>query len=135
HPLDWAEFRENLALIEERHEDFNIQFAAVHATAQVYNVLRLDELCEFVKGLRFINPYPQIALIVHPEVFDVRVLPPDLKEEAGRRLRAYTETIRHDAAATELRRQLNAVVEHMFEGDHSHLISGLRRYNEVFDRH
>jgi organic radical activating enzyme len=135
HPLDWDQFRENLALLEEQHEDFNVRFASIHTTAQIYNAFRLAELCEFVKGLRFIDPYPQIAIVVHPEVFDVRVLPPDLKTGAGQRILEYIDAIKHEADAAELRKQLKAVVDHMMNGDHTHLIPALRRHNEVYDRH
>lgn len=135
HPLDWEQFRENLALIEERHEDFNVQSAVVHSTAQIYNVFRLAELCEFVKGLRFVDPYPQIEVVVHPEVFDVRVLPSAMKDDAKRRILEYIDAIKHEAAATDLCQRLNMVVEHMTTGDHTHLIAALRRHNEVYDRH
>lgn len=135
HPLDWARFRENLALVEDRHEEFNIQHASIHTTAQVYNVFRLAEVCDFVKGLRFFDPYPQIALVTHPEVFDVRVLSAPLKAAASGQIRDYVGAIAADSGASELRKQLSAVVEHMGSGDRTHLIPGLRKFNEVFDRH
>jgi len=135
HPLNWDQFRENLTLIEEHHEDFNVRYASIHATAQIYNVFRLPDLCEFVKGLRFFDPYPEIAVVVHPEVFDIRVLPSDLKNRAAQRIIQYMGAINNDVAATELRAQLNSVVEHMTTGDNTHLIPALRRHNEVYDRH
>jgi len=135
HPLDWRRFRENLALIEECHEDYNVQFASVHATAQIYNIFRLTELCEFVKKLRFIHPYPEIAVVVHPEVFDVSVLPSELKTEAARQILQYVDSIKHEEDAANLCSQLSAVVEHMAKSDNTHLIPALRRHNEVYDRH
>jgi len=134
HPLKWDVFRENLALVEERHDEFNVRSASIHATAQVYNVMRLPELCAFVRNLDFIYPYPHIATAVHPEVFDPRVLPSELKEEARHRLQDCIDTLSAPDAAL-LRRYLGAVTEHMLSADHSHLLPALRRHNEVFDRH
>jgi len=82
-PLKWDVFRENLALVEERHDEFNIRYASIHATAQVYNVMRPAGAMRFVRNLDFIDPYPHIAIAVHPEVFDPRVLPGDLKEKSA----------------------------------------------------
>jgi MoaA/NifB/PqqE/SkfB family radical SAM enzyme len=133
-PLKWDVFRENLALVEERHEEFNIRSASIHATAQVYNVMHLPELCAFVRSLDFINPYPHIAIAMYPEVFDPRVLPGDLKQEARHRIQDYIDDLGEPDAAL-LRRYLGAVTSHMLSADHSHLLPALRRHNEVFDRH
>lgn len=134
HPLKWDVFRENLSLVEERHEEFNIRYASIHATAQVYNVMRLPELCAFVRNLDFIDPYPHIETVVHPEVFDPRVLPCDLKEEVRHHIQDYMDVL-SDPDAALLRRHLGAVTKHMLSADHSHLLPALRRHNEVFDRH
>jgi hypothetical protein len=134
HPLKWDVFCENLALVEQRHDELNIRHASIHTTAQVYNVMRLPELCAFVRNLDFIDPHPHIETVVHPEAFDPRVLPGDLKEEARRHIQDYIDTLRDPDAAL-LRRHLSAVVTHMLSADHSHLLPALRRYNDVFDRH
>lgn len=134
HPLQWDVFRENLALVEQRHDEFNIRYASINVTAQVYNVMRLPELCAFVRNLNFIDPYPHIATAVHPEAFDPRVLPRDLKEKTRLRIENYIATLSQPAAAA-LRRDLGAVTRHMLGADHSHLLPVLRRHNDVFDRH
>ncbi len=126
-------FCENLDLVEQRHEELNIRHASIHTTAQVYNVMRLPELCAFVRNLEF-SPYPHIESVVHPEVFDPRVLPTGLKEEVRRHIQDYVDALR-DADAALLRRHLSAVITHMLSADHSHLLPALRRYNGVFDRH
>jgi hypothetical protein len=132
-PLKWSVFRDNLSLVEERHGDFNIRYASIHATAQVYNIMRLPELCAFVRNLDFIDPYPHIETVVHPEVFDPRVLPSDLKETARHHIQDYIDVL-SDPDAASLRQHLGAVSKHMLSADHSHLLSALRRHNEVFDR-
>ena len=134
HPLKWDVFCENLASVEQRHEELNIRRASIHTTAQVYNVMRLPELCAFVRNLGFIDPHPHIETVVHPEVFDPRVLPGNLKEQARRHIQDYIDAI-SDSDSALLRRHLSAVVTHMLSADHSHLLPELRRYNEVFDRH
>lgn len=134
HPLIWDEFRDNLALLEDRHEEFNVRHASIHATAQVYNIMRLPELCAFVRGLDFIDPYPHIETVVHPEVFDPRVLPEPLKQQALQHIRDYISVL-NEPEADVLRRHLGTVTEHMMGADHSHLLPMLRRHNEVFDRH
>jgi sulfatase maturation enzyme AslB (radical SAM superfamily) len=134
HPLKWDAFRENLSVVEEQHDEFNIRYASIHATAQVYNVMRLPELCAFVRNLDFIHPYPHIETVVHPEVFDPRVLPGDLKEEARQHIQEYMDVL-GDLDAALLRRDLGAVTTHMLGADHSHLLPALRCHNEVFDRH
>ncbi len=133
-PLKWDEFRRNLDVVEERHAEFNIRHASIHATAQVYNVMRLPELCAYVRGFEFIDPYPHIETVVHPEVFDPRVLPADLKQKARGHILDYAALLTSDRARL-LRQDLSAVTEHMMAADHSHLLPQLRRYNEVFDRH
>ena len=133
-PLKWDEFRHNLDMVEERHSEFNIRKASIHATAQVYNVMRLPELCAFVRRFEFITPYPHIETVVHPEVFDPKVLPPELKEQARNHIMNYAALLKDDHSRM-LRQDLSAVAEHMMAADHSHLLPLLRRYNEVFDRH
>jgi hypothetical protein len=135
YPSNWNKFCDNLYLLESEHENLNVQKAIIHSTAQIYNVFNLPEICEFVKSLHFIEPYPEIDLVVHPEVFDIRVLPSDMKDNAMRRIMTYIDTIKGDIAATSLCQRLYAVVEHMETGDHTHLIPELRHYNEVYDRY
>lgn len=141
HPSNWQKVRANIALLEEQHAALNVHNASIHATAQVYNIFSLVELCEFVRTLKFIQPYPQIAPVVHPEVFDIQVLPAGLKERATRQISEYIETINKrdpengTTGLKELTTQLSEVIVHMNAADHTHLIPRLRTYNEVFDSH
>lgn len=134
HPLKWDVFRANLALVEKRHEEFNIGYASINATAQVYNVMRLPELCDFVSSLDFIEPYPHITTAFYPQVFDPRVLPRDLKEEVRQRIQTYID-VPGDPKPAVLQQYLGAVTTHMLSEDHSHLLPALRRHNAIFDRH
>jgi hypothetical protein len=95
--------------------------------------MRLPELCAFVRNLDFIDPYPHIETVVHPEVFDPRVLPNEMKEKVRQHIQSYMDVL-SDPNAALLRRHLGAVTEHMLGADHTHLLPALRRHNEVFDR-
>ncbi len=60
----------------------------VHTTVQVYNVLRLPELFEYLLSM---SMFPYLNILNHPEAFNIRVLPPALKEQVRLALRPYLD--------------------------------------------
>jgi len=112
HPAKWATIERNLRTIDEEHARLNVTAAWVNTTVQVYNVLGLAELVDYLHAhCRFINPVPYLAPLYSPDYFDVRILPRRLKREATRRLRALAERLGPTEA--EVRAQIDGVIGHM----------------------
>jgi hypothetical protein len=134
HPARWAAIERNLRTIDEEHARLNVTAAWVNTTVQVYNVLRLDELVEYLhRHYRFINPVPTFAPLDAPDYFDVRILPRRLKREAARRLRALADRL--GPAAAEARAQIDGLITHMAARRPSPLrCAEFRRVTRGFDR-
>lgn len=87
HPSRWELVEKNLlALIElAKNPRFRLQ---VHTTVQVYNVLGLTPLFEF---LRPHGIFPYLNILDRPAYLNVRVLPQDLKVRARRQFEAFAD--------------------------------------------
>ncbi len=78
-PSDWNKIDENLKLIDQNHEEYNIQECMVSATVQILNILHLDELYKYLSQFNFIVPVPNLINLFMPHYFQTRNLPKNLK--------------------------------------------------------
>lgn len=134
HPARWETIERNLHTIDEEHARLNVAAAWVNTTVQVYNILHVAELVDYLHArCRFINPVPYLAPLFAPEYFDVRILPRRLKREATRRLRALAERL--GPAAAEARAQIDGLITYMESRRSSPLrCAEFRRVTQGFDR-
>jgi hypothetical protein len=59
----------------------------IHCTVQVYNILQLDKLFDYLTDLSITDIH--LNILDHPEYLNVRVLPENLKKLAIERLQPY----------------------------------------------
>ena len=83
YPANWDKIDKNLGLIEKMHAEYNIIECIVSTTVQVLNILRIEDLYEYLAQFKFIVPVPNLINVYMPTYFKTTVLPPDLKEIAS----------------------------------------------------
>lgn len=141
HPSRWQSLAANLETLERDFDRLNLANVSLNTTVQAYNVLALTELFDYTLAhCRRICPYPNLSLLNHPTCLSAQILPPQLKEEAARRLRSFAARKLWPAAwrgpeLDQFRGAIEGVVQHMMAADHQDEIAEFRRWNEVFDRH
>lgn len=86
YPTGWALVEKNLATFVEMSKQGKIDLQ-VHCTVQVYNVLQLDKLFDYLTDLSITDIH--LNILDHPEYLNVRVLPENLKKLAIERLQPY----------------------------------------------
>jgi radical SAM protein with 4Fe4S-binding SPASM domain len=135
--LDWD------AVVDLRRE---LQAAAPHVhfvlspTAYVFNVLHLPDFHQdwVAKGLIGAEDFFP-SLLIQPEPYNIRVLPPGIKAQVVTRYQAHLIWLqgqvpfRADAHAESLR-QFQAVIDHIQSGDHSHLLPDFQARTARLDR-
>ena len=86
YPTGWGLVDKNLKTFVEMSKNANIELQ-VHCTVQIYNVLQLDKLFDYLKevGVEDIH----LNILDHPDYLNVRVLPANLKVLAVKRLQPY----------------------------------------------
>jgi hypothetical protein len=117
YPSKWAKIVDRVHEISSWAKDspFVIQF---NVTVQIYNILRLDELIDWIQSLDLpgVGNVPNLTILNNPSYYDIRNLPPNLKQEvtetiAKKRfdwLSAAPSYTRESFAAT-----LDSIVEHL----------------------
>jgi hypothetical protein len=143
YPSRWESIHQNLVRLDREGPALGCTEVTFNTTVQVYNVLRLDELLEYLlTSFENLRPFPKLSLLSYPSCFSVQVLPADLKREAADRLRAFVS--RHDAAPQRrwggkyldrFRDNIEGVVTHMVAADLSGEVPEFLRVNDVYDRH
>jgi MoaA/NifB/PqqE/SkfB family radical SAM enzyme len=86
YPTGWALVEKNLATFVEMSKQGKIDLQ-VHCTVQVYNVLQLDKLFDYLTDLSITDIH--LNILDHPDYLNVRVLPENLKKLAIERLQPY----------------------------------------------
>jgi hypothetical protein len=142
-PARWESVHENLRRLDLEGPSLGSPRVSFNTTVQIYNILRLDELFEYLlAGFENLRPFPNLSLLAHPSCFSIQALPANLKREAAERLRAFVA--RHDASPqgrwegerlSLFRQNLEGVLAHMIASDRSREVPEFLRRNAVHDRH
>jgi sulfatase maturation enzyme AslB (radical SAM superfamily) len=86
YPTGWALVEKNLATFIEMSKQGKIDLQ-IHCTVQLYNILQLDKLFDYLTNLSITDIH--LNILDHPEYLNVRVLPEKLKKLAIERLQPY----------------------------------------------
>lgn len=143
YPSRWESIDENLHRLDREGASLGCTTVKFSTTVQLYNILRLDELFEYLLlGFKNLRPFPFLSLLANPSCFSIQVLPPGLKNEAAERLRAFVA--RHDASPPQrwrgehlrmFRGNLEGILAHMMAFDRSSELPEFLRRNAIHDRH
>lgn len=86
YPAKWEHIDKNLKFIDEHHEEYNIQECMISSTVQILNVLRLEEMFDYLEQFKFIVPVPNLINLHIPTYFKTTTLPKELKLVASEKL-------------------------------------------------
>lgn len=78
-PSKWGETEKNLKYLDIYHKELNISQIMLNTTVQLYNILKLKELCFFLQDFKNTVKVPNFIAIYDPEYFQVNHLPEELK--------------------------------------------------------
>jgi hypothetical protein len=115
HPSRWQTVTENFESIQTL-DNANIE---IHCTVQMYNILRLPELIEWAK------PYGHkiyFNILNHPAYLNIRVLPNQLKQQAGEQLKPYVDLPK-----------VQGIIDYMWHEDWSNQLPDFYKYTHTLD--
>jgi len=89
----WDDIDRNLRMLDSHFGDWKIGSVTVTATVQIYNVLQIYELFEYMRGAGFsrIAPIPQLVPLFSPLYLSIQGLPAKAKAVARERLQTEIE--------------------------------------------
>lgn len=119
YPTGWSLVETNLMKFKEM-SDKNVDLQ-IHICVQMYNILYLHELLDFLNLHQINNIY--FNILDHPDCLNIRVLPIELKELAKDKLQPYTHIDR-----------VQGVIDYMLSEDLSTQIDEFKRYTVALDK-
>jgi hypothetical protein len=88
-PSQWNDVDRNLHLLDQNFKEWKLRLVGVCTTVQMYNVLQLGELFDYLAGsFQHVAPAPVLIPLYEPAYLSIRVLPARVKEIARQRLLA-----------------------------------------------
>jgi len=119
YPTGWSLVETNLMKFKElSHENLILQ---IHITVQMYNILHLDKLLEFLDMQQINNIY--LHILDHPSCLNIKVLPTELKELARDRLQPFMHVNR-----------VNNIIDYMLSEDLSSRLNEFKTYTIALDK-
>lgn len=83
YPSHWRDIDKNLKDLEENHEKYGVKEVIIMCTLQVYNVLRLRDLYDYLaENFTFVTQIPNLIDLHFPFYFNTQILTPQLKQQA-----------------------------------------------------
>jgi len=119
YPTGWSLVETNLMKFKElSHENLILQ---INTTVQMYNILHLNKLLEFLNMHQINNIY--LSILDHPSCLNIKVLPTELKELARDRLKPFM----HIPA-------VRGVIDYMLASDLSSHLNEFKTYTIALDK-
>jgi MoaA/NifB/PqqE/SkfB family radical SAM enzyme len=136
-PSKWSDIDRNLQRLDRHFDEWRLRFVGFNTTVQVYNVLQLGELFEYLaSGFRNVASVPQLMALYHPSYLSIRNLPARAKAIARERLlaaRAEAE-LRVSEKLQPLLRSIDGVLAYMEEDSRSRDFADFLYFSERSDR-
>jgi sulfatase maturation enzyme AslB (radical SAM superfamily) len=87
-PSKWADIDRNIKIIDEHYDEWKIQRAQLSITVQLYNILNLHDLFEYLRnaGLKKFRILPHFVPLFYPGYLSIQALPKAAKKIARERL-------------------------------------------------
>lgn len=140
YPLRWSVVDQNLRILDARAADFHCNSLHINVTVQVYNVMILDEIVAYVATELPNFGKPKLSLLHYPPSFNIQILSPELKLQASKRLNNLADRLRdgwperwRGQEAADLIANIDGIVKHMNDADHSDLLPEFCRQTEILD--
>jgi sulfatase maturation enzyme AslB (radical SAM superfamily) len=116
YPTGWASVEKN---IDKFLSMSNVQ-VQIHCTVQMYNILNLKELFDWIKTKTELTPY--LNILNHPVCLNIQTLPIELKKIAEERLADYLDWPK-----------VKETIAYMHSADTSNHIDEFNKYTKVLD--
>lgn len=141
YPLGWETFEKNLKTLDQERDVFNIRHLEIHPTAQVYNIKRIPEICDYIAtNFKSVIPVPRFDIVHWPLEFDPQILPSFYREEACAMIEDYISSLsggRNNLSVfhrDQLVQNLKSLTHHLRAADKSSHFHSFKRLNDIFDR-
>lgn len=142
-PSDWATIDRHIRRLDADYDRLNLTGGlAFNTTVQIYNVLRLDELLDYLVEATTRAEAPNLSVLSAPRHLSIQALTPALKADAAARLRAAVTRLEprwparwRGAEADALRASIDGVIGHMEERDQTAALREFRYWSGVQDAH
>jgi hypothetical protein len=87
-PSRWGDIDRNIKIIDQHYDEWKIQRAALSITVQLYNILTLHDLFEYLRnaGLKKFGVLPHFVPLFYPGYLSIQALPMAAKKVARERL-------------------------------------------------
>ena len=119
YPTGWSLVETNLMKFKEL--SYGNLFLQIHITVQMYNILYLDKLLEFLSMCNIKNIH--LDMLVHPSCLNIKVLPIELKELARDRLHPFMHIPK-----------INNIINYMLSEDLSSRLNEFKTYTIALDK-
>ncbi len=92
-PSKWTDIDRNIKMIDNHFDEWKIRWAALSLTAQIYNILTINELVEYLRtaGLKRFRILPHMVPLFEPKYLSIQALPKAVKKLARQKLEAEVE--------------------------------------------
>ncbi|MGE0040893.1 MAG: twitch domain-containing radical SAM protein [Vicinamibacterales bacterium] len=142
-PSDWSAIDRHLRALEADYDRLNLAGGiAFNTTVQIYNVLRLGELLEYLAETTTRAEAPNLSVLSSPRHLSIQALTPGLKAEAATRLRDTMARLAprwpsrwRGAELDALTASVEGIIEHMLEKDQASVLREFRHWTTTQDQH
>ncbi|MGE3277000.1 MAG: twitch domain-containing radical SAM protein [Vicinamibacterales bacterium] len=142
-PSDWSAIDRHIRALEADYDRLNLSGGlAFNTTVQIYNVLRLGDLLEYLVDTTTRAEAPNLSVLSSPRHLSIQALTPALKAEAAARLTDVMTRLEprwparwRGAELDALRASVAGIIEHMDEKDQTGVLREFRHWTAVQDQH
>lgn len=140
HPLKWSTLDANIRKLDDNFERLKLSRVQIHATVQVYNLMRIDEICDYAATFTSIGRIPRFTIVTDPPQFSIAVLPDAYKEKAAEKIKSYIFELklgrnrlnRHDRET--LIQYLVGILHFLKHENQQNLWEKFLRHNNIYDK-
>ncbi len=135
YPSNWGQVDKNLHFLDENFNELGLVEVLLSTTVQIYNVLNLNELYNYVSGFRNITPALNLINLHFPIYLSSQVLPPGAKKIATERLVKIAKSLDGTLLPEQnyLLENIYQIINFMNERDLSKKLGEFKKTNKKFD--
>ena len=134
-PSKWKIIDLNLKQLDFLAQDKNWKIN-VHCTVQMYNILHLTTLFDYLQSFDNVRSFPYLNILDHPEYLNSKVLPPHLKNQATELLENWREKNQNyytKEEDLESLSKIDGVIKYMHYEDWSNLFEEFKLKTQILD--
>ncbi len=135
HPTKWDVIDRNLTYLDQNAEKYRIKEILLSSTVQIYNVLDLPNLYEYLKKFKVVVPGLNLVNLHIPNYLQTSTLPDEAKLVATKRLEEYYHVLKNDLPEhyKYLAENIHHVINFMNQKPTAHQLSTFMRINGNMD--